>query len=777
MKRPAFLSAFLLFVISSSAITGVNERSNREPQRIRQRKAACQIQDLVRYARPISGTGKDGNCFPGPTMPFGMIQWSPDTGPGRAIAGYNYRDSLIQGFSLNHLSGAGCFFGGDFSFMPLPGTNGQIPPKNRDAFSVPFSHANEVARPGYYSVKLDNGIGVELTSTVRSGFGRFTFPGETSVTMVINASSDVWPTTESFIQVDPAGRCVSGYAVGGHFCRTAQESKIYFCAVFDRPFSSFSTWMKDTLFSGRKDGKDSTCGAFVTFDLSTSRALLVKTAISYVSVANARANIEAENSTVSFGSKDFDKMAKEASNTWNVWLNKIQITGGTNEELETFYSMMYHTLLGPTICSDANGQYMGYDEQVHKVEKGRAQYANISGWDIYRSECQFLAMMAPGESGDIAQSLLVDYQQGGTFPRWGVPNEDSGVMMGDPAAPIIADFYAFGIRNFDAEAALAGLVRAARDTTVYAPHSKKYERDALADYLKLGYVPEHQKGGYGNVSMTLEYASADFALSEFAKALGEKAISRSLLKQAQNWKNTFNPETGFMQMRRRDGTWAPGVVDTARAYDGDRAYVEGTAEHYVWMVPFNLKDLAERLGGLAKARARLDRFFTELNGGFRSKYANMGNEPSSETPWIYDFLGCPYKTQEVVRRIVNELFSNKPVAYPGNDDLGQMSSWYIFAALGMYPLLPGSDVLVLGSPLFPKVLIHLPHADVTIEGKGAGKDSPYVRRLNVNGKIWSKPWIRFSEISGGGSLVFELDKTADTGWGGASADAPPSFGY
>ncbi|MDE3058227.1 MAG: glycoside hydrolase family 92 protein, partial [Bacteroidota bacterium] len=468
---------------------------------------------------------------------------------------------------------------------------------------------------------------------------------------------------------------------------------------------------------------------------------------------------------------------ENAAGAWNGWFNKIQITGGTRGELETFYSMMYHTLLGPTVCSDVNGQYMGYDGQVHTTESGRLQYANFSGWDIYRSECQFLAMIAPKEAGDMAESLLNDYRQGGAFPRWGLPTMDSGVMMGDPAAPIIAGFYAFGARDFDAKEALAGLVRAATDPSVRAPRSDTYERDALEDYRTLGYVPEHQRGGYGNVSMTLEYASADFALSQFAQGLGEEADSKMLLKQAQNWENLFNPATGFLQMRRRDGSWAPGVADSIQVYDGDRAYVEGTAEQYVWMVPFNLKDLAKLTGGKDAAAKRLDKFFTELNAGAGSKYAYVGNEPCSETPWIYDFLGRPYKTQETVRCAMTELFSNKPEAYPGNDDLGQMSSWYIFAALGMYPELPGSDVLVLGSPLFPRAVIRLQNGDVVIEGKEAKKDAPYVQSLTVNGTRWNKPWIRFSDISNGGTMIYKLDSTPNTRWGSNPGDAPPSYSF
>lgn len=511
--------------------------------------------------------------------------------------------------------------------------------------------------------------------------------------------------------------------------------------------------------------------------MGNSRTVLAKVAISYVSIANAKANIQAESPVSEFTSKDFYKEAAATAKTWNRPLNKIQVQGGTKDELRSFYSMLYHTMLGPTVCSDANGQYMGYDGKVHMGKNGHVQYANFSGWDIYRSESQLIAMISPKRASDMAQSLLLDYRQGGAFPRWGVPNMDSGVMMGDPAAPIIADFYAFGARDFDVKAALAGLVKAATDPNVYAPRSHTHERAGLHDYLTLGYVPEHQIGGYGNVSMTLEYNSADFALSRLAKSLGDESDSKMLLDHAQFWKNLYNPETGYIQMKRRDGSWATGFKNDVLSYNHDQAYVEGTASQYVWMVPFNLKGLAVKMGGLKTAAARLDTFFTKLNAGTHSVYAYLGNEPCLETPWEFDSFGEPYKTQQVVRKAMLQLFSYKPHGYPGNDDLGEMSSWYVFGALGMYPELPGSNILVVGSPLFKKAVIHLKDGSVVIEGHRAADNAPYVQSLTVNGKKSNKTWIRFSDISHGGSLVFDLSKIADKSWGSSTSDVPPSYGY
>ena len=751
--------------------------------------ASRSTENLVQYASPMSGTGTapnvpagDNNLFPGAVAPFGMVQWSPDTGAGTTPGGYKYYDTEISGFSMDHLSGAGCPDGGNFSFMPILGA-GEPPNGSRMAFATAFSHDHEIARPGYYSVTLDNGIKVELTATTRTGFGRFTFPAGKTATLAINAASDVNHSDDSEIEINPDTHEVTGWSIGGYFCQSRDRERdkrtIYFCAVFDKPFSGYGTWSGAAYAPNSTNGSDTASGAFLTFDTSQSPAVMAKVGISYVSVANARANIEAECPVARFSSGDFDSAVKSASDNWNDWLNKIQVSGGTPDDLKTFYSMLYHTFIGPTVCSDANGDYMGYDGQVHNTA-GRVQYANFSGWDIYRSEAQLLGMLAPKEASDMAQSLVNDYQQGGAFPRWGVTTMDSGVMMGDPAAPIIADFYAFGARHFDTQAALAGLLNAATNPAVYAPRSKTHERDGLADYLKRGYIPEHgEQGGYGCVSMVLEYDSADFALSQFAAALGDSADSEMLLEHAQDWRNLYNPQTGYIQMKRSDGKWAPGFKNNVGSYDHDRTvYVEGTAGQYLWMVPFNYKGLAAAMGGPDTALRRLDQFFTELNVGDRGTNAWMawlGNEPCVETPWIYDFWGQPYKTQSVVRRAMNELYSGNPIGYAGNDDLGEMSSWYVFAALGIFPELPGSDILVIGSPLFPKAIVHLQTGDITITANGAGKNSPYVQSLTVDGKACNKPWLRFSDINHNGTMDYDLGASPNTSWGSNASDAPPSY--
>jgi len=722
----------------------------------------------------MCGTGGEANTFPGAVAPFGMIQWSPDTEAGERSGGYYDQDKRISGFSVIHLSGAGCGYGEDFAFSPILGELANSPATNRTAFAASFKHDHESAKPGFYSVILDNSIKVELTTSTRCGCGQFTFPAGKTATMVINAASDINGTISSAINISPAQQSLSGWTKGGHFCGGRDETTLYFYAVFDRSFSAYGTWSGDALARRGEAGSGKSAGAYLGFDTSKNRTVRVKVALSYVSVENAIENLKAEMSGSKFAKKEFEKIADRAGSTWKTLLNRIQVSGTNVDNLQTFYSMLYHALLAPTVCADENGQYMGFDGKIHPGE-GHTQYANFSGWDIYRSECQLLALITPERASDMAQSLLEDYLQGGAFPRWGVAGGDTGIMMGDPAAPMIAGFYAFGATNFAARAALAGLVNAATNPAVKAPRTRTYERDALRDYLGLGYVPEHQRGGYGNVSMTLEYCSADFALSQFALALGDESDSELCLKHAQNWRNLFNPDTHDIQMRRSNGTWAPAFTNNADSYDKALAYVEGTAEQYVWMVPFNYAELFELMGGKEETAARLDKFFTKINDGWNSEYAWLGNEPCLETPWIYCFLGQSYKTQAIVNQAMTTLYSHSDSGYPGNDDLGQMSSWYVFSALGMYPELPGSDILVLTTPLFPKAVLHLENGDVTITGNGEGYALPYVQGLSLNGTSWDQPWVRFKDVRHGASICYKLGSTANINWGSGKADAPPSY--
>jgi predicted alpha-1,2-mannosidase len=737
---------------------------------------AYPLQVLTTNVQPLNGTDNGGDEFPGAVAPFGMMQWSPDTTPEES-GGYVYSATQIVGFGLDHLSGAGCDYGGDVAFTPILGTPAASPGSStsngRNAFASTFSHADETATPGYYSVRFTNGILTELTTTLRTGFGRFTYPAGHTATMVLNAGSGAAGAENASIQINTNGQEISGWTTEGGFCGSGEHPTLYFDVVFDLPLAAYGVWSAATLTPGGINASGAASGAYVSFNLPGGGAVLARTAISYVSVANARTNLQTESPASAFTSTGFNAMVAAASNNWNGYLNKIQVSGGMLADRQTFYTMMYHALQAPSVVSDINGQYPGFDGQPHTTA-GFTKYEFFSGWDIYRNQCQFLAMMDPARASDMAQSLVQDAHDGGAMPRWSVASGDTGVMMGDPATPIIAGIYAFGGTNFDTAAALAAMARAATNPAVVSLNGI-HERDAERDYLNLGFVPEYQQGGYGPVSMTLEYCSADVALARFAQALGDTTNYALAMNRAQNWRNLFDSSSGYLQMRRSDGFWAPGFSINNSTYDDYQGYVEGTASQYTWMVPFNLASLSEMIGGPAATSARLDTFFTLLNDGTGSAYAYMGNEPCSEVPWIYDFIGEPYKASSVVRQIMLQLFSTTPDGLPGNDDLGQMASWYVLAALGMHPEIPGDDVLVLNGPLFPQAVVHLTNGDLTITGSGAADDAPYVQSLAVNGQASSAPWLRFASIANGGTLAFTMGASPNTNWGSAPALAPPSY--
>jgi predicted alpha-1,2-mannosidase len=705
---------------------------------------------------PFSKVGYDfdtGNVFPGAVCPRGMVAWSPDTTHQRQIAGgYWYPDGAIEEFSLNHFSGRGVPCLKDIPFMPVPGPIAGSPGVNWTNFAAAFSHTNESAATGYYRVKFDNGIETELTATPRTGFARFTFPSQSAATLLIRADSSV----------TISGKEVTGFHVnriGG----SDRPYTIYFVAEFDQPFQNSKTW-EGNVIHDEATATNRSCGAILTFDAAKNPLVQVRVGISYVSLENARANLATENPAW-----DFAAIRKKADAAWNTDLNRIQVEGGTDDQRTTFYTALYHCFMHPNLLEDANGEYLGMDGKLHRVEKGRHQYQNIPGWDQWRSYAPLIAILSPKTSSDIAQSLVNYAEQdasvrtdGGGMPRWQQINRNSGGMVGDGDDAIISSFYAFGVRNFDAKAALASMSKGASDPTTTSDHATV--REGLKDYLALGYVP-------GKAAVTLEYCVNDFALAQFAKALGDQEKYAAYLKQAQNWKNLYSDASGFIEPRTADGTWPANFSPGS-----SRGFVEGTGAQYVWMVNFNLRGLIDKMGGDEKAVARLDHFFTLLNSSISGgDTAYMGNEPCEETPWVYDFAGAPWRTQEVVRRAQNEMFTSKPNGFPGNDDAGSISSWYVFASLGLYPEIPGVAGLVVGSPMFPKATINLENGKtIQILGQHASPTNPYVQSLKLNGKNYESPWIKWNDLAKGATLDFDLGNQPSQ-WGKDLKLSPPSF--
>jgi predicted alpha-1,2-mannosidase len=770
-------------------------------------------QDLAQYVNPFIGTepggadygtgGGAGNTFPGADAPFGMVQWSPDTNRDQP-GGYYYKDDKIRGFSLTHLSGAGCDGDEDLPFMPYAGQVTTSPATDPAHYLDGFSHADESATAGEYSVKLASGTKVDLTATQRSGAGRFTFPTGKTATMLVNVSGSIGGASDAQATIT-GDHTITGYVASGHFCGGGNLYRVYFSATFDRPFASVGTWHNDLVTPGAQSVRGTArakvdtkaearamgsshmattgrraaqtlqehtatathpatsvsgpgSGAFVTFDTSKGQSVGVKVGLSYVSVAGAAANVSAEQ-----GHSSFDNVVSQARAAWNQRLGQIQVTGGTPAQRTTFYTALYHSLLQPNVFSDVDGQYIGFDGQIHRAARGHAQYANFSGWDIYRSEVQLLALLAPHEAGDIAQSMYNQaHQAGDVWDRWSVNNDFEGVMVGDPYHSVVASMYAFGATGFDAKGALASMVKGA--TSIQPPTARYTERPGLADYQKLGFLPD-------DVSTTLEYTTADFGIASLAGQLGDTATQKTFMSRAQNWENVFNPANSSIQPRNRDGSFVS-PYDPADA----SMYVEGNGAQYQWMVPYDLRGLFDAMGGNAKALTRLDAFFTKLNAGPHEPYAFLGNEPSLETPWEYVYAGAPYKTQDVVRRAANTLYTAAPDGEVGNDDLGAMSSWYVWAALGMYPEVPGQAQLVLASPLFPQITIDRGSGQtITVNAPGAEAGTPYVQSLKVDGAASDRAWLPASFVAKGGTLDYTLGTTPNTSWGAAAADAPPSF--
>jgi predicted alpha-1,2-mannosidase len=523
----------------------------------------------------------------------------------------------------------------------------------------------------------------------------------------------------------------------------------------------------------------------------------VRVGVSFVSVDDARANLAAENPGIGFGA-----IAKRTEGAWNKWLGRIRVGGGPRRLLDTFYTALYHAGLAPRTFSDVGGAYIGMDGLPHRVE-GRVQYADFSGWDTYRTQIQLLSILAPRRASEMVRSLLADAAESGCLPRWSYANGQSMTMVGDSADPLIASAAAFGATAFDHHAALTAMLRGA-DEACRSANGEYLERQGLAAYLARGYVPYDLDTNvrnansiygspddvWGSAATSLEYTLDDFAIAQFAgRALRDRLTYSRFMQRSGNWRRLFNRNSGMIEPRYENGAF-PANYDNLRG----GGFVEGNSVQYSWMVPHDPAGLFRAMGGRMKSAARLDRFLRKLNGGpggTHADHALLGNEPTLHVPWLHDWTGRPYRTQAAVRRALR-LYSTAPAGYPGNDDLGTLSSWYVFGALGLYPAVPGVGMLVIGSPLFGHASIALPHhRRLTISAAagvtpGRGKDqhtvalsptrAPYIGGLRFNGRSYGRPWTTWCELARGGRLVFQLSPRPSRRWGSSAGAAPPSFG-
>ncbi|MFI9246816.1 GH92 family glycosyl hydrolase [Streptomyces sp. NPDC053086] len=766
------------------------------------------VEDPTGYVDPLIGTSGGGDVFPGAVVPFGMLSWSPENTRGDATrtaapGGYQYDATRIRGFSLTHMSGTGCAGGsGDIPFFPYAGEVTSSPASDtKDAvYASGFSHADETAEPGHYAVGLASGVTADLTATAHTGSARFTFPAGKPASLLVRTANSEVGSQDSTVTIDPDTRTISGSVTSGNFCGYLDPEgqrayyTVYFTARFDRAFTSVGTWHDDRLEPGSRRTSGGTggfshggrpvagkgAGGYVEFAPGDG-PVNVKVGISYVGREAAEANLAAENPP----GRTFDAVRAAARRAWRERLGAIRVGGGTDAERTTFYTALYHALLHPNVISDADGRYRGADGRVHTVGRGhQAQYGTFSGWDVYRDQVQLLTLLNPRTGSDIAQSLYeLARQNGGVWDRWLHGASGTHVMNGDPSPTALAGIRAFGGTDFDLRGALASLTRAATVPTegdlssAGKPVLSVGQRPSLDKYLKLHYMPS-VSNAWGGAAETLEMSTADFALSQLARAAGKKDTATSFAHRAQWWQNTFNiaadPGGGYIAGRTADGSWVTGFTPATGS-----GFVEGTAAQYTWMVPHDPAGLFAAMGGRDEALARLDDFFHDADGGWAftgsgGTKSELDNEPSINVPYLYDYAGAPYKAQETVRAAMRRLWTTRPGGIPGNDDLGAMSAWYVFSALGMYPQVPSRAELVLASPLFDRIEIDRPHGnDISIRATGAAADAPYIRSLKVNGRAGDRPWLPASFVRDGGRLDYTLSSVPDRGWGADSP--PPSF--
>ena len=699
-----------------------------------------------------------GNTFPGADVPFGMVQWSPDTMPSyNAGGGYGYGDESLWGYSLTHVSGPGCGAAGDVPILPM---TGGLPSGTPSQYTTSFTNTGEVAQAGYYRAQsnLADPITSEFTATRHSSMGQFTFPSTTSADFLVklDASQNGDAATSATVVGTNELR---GSVTSGDFCGEtnndgqSQLYTVYFDMVFSQPFTA-----SQVVPGPSGVGPDS---VFLTFNTTSSQTIDAKVGISYVSAANAKANWQADNPGWNFTS-----VKSKAQASWNALLSRITVGGGSVAQTQEFYSLLYKDFLQPNITSDVNGQFMGSDDKVHTLASGQSdQYGIFSGWDIYHSLAQLQAMLDPTATGDMATSLMNYYAENGILQQWGYLQNDNYVMVGDPSAALIPDYYAFGARNFDTATALKDMLKQANTVNDVRPG------EALE--AKYGYLPQDGTYGccnpHGFVPTLLEYDTEDFALSQFAAAQGDSADATALQNRANNWVNVFDGATGLLTPRYSNGNFGTGVGPTDSA-----PYVEGDAYEYLWNVPNDYAGLFSLLGGPSKVVPELRQYLSEPNGfGMYAQLTNEFDEGEQNAP---DYAGDPAGTQAAVNNIRNGLYLPGPAGLANNDDLGANSSQFVFEMLGLYPENPGSGTLLLNSPGFPSATITLPTGkQISISAPGASATTYYVDSLRLNGKAYDKLYTSFSSLENGATLNWKLG-TSPTSWGSAAADAPPSYG-
>jgi len=721
---------------------------------------AQQRQNLTRHVDPFVGTAGHGHTFPGAALPFGMVQLSPDTRltGWDGCSGYHYSDNVVYGFSHTHLSGTGISDYGDILLMPTAG------PARLDAtdaagrpeggYASRFTHRNERAAPGYYSVRLDDErIFVELTATARAGLHRYTFPRTDAANVVLDlAHRD--KVLESQLSVVNERR-VEGFRRSDAWAR---DQVVYFVAEFSRPFASHAVSAGGQLAPGAARGEGSDVRAFFRFDARDGAPLLVRVGISAVSVEGARRNLEAE-----INHWDFGRVRREAEAAWNRELNKIQVRGGTPAQRTNLYTALYHAMLAPNLFTDADGRYRGRDFQTHTA-RGFQVYTVFSLWDTFRAAHPLYAIIDRRRTRDFVRTFLAQYEQGGRLPVWELAANETDTMIGYHSAAVIADAAVKGIDGFDLPKAFAAM-----------KHSARLRHFGLAAYAERGFVSAEDEPE--SVSKTLEYAYDDWCVAQVARLTGRPEDHREFIERAQSYKNLFDPQTGFMRARR-NGDWAEPFDPREVNFN----FTEANSWQYTFFAPHDVSGLMQLVGGREAFGRKLDEMFAaeaRTTGreqaditGLVGQYAH-GNEPSHHVAYLYNFAGQPWKTQRRVRQIMDEFYRPTPDGLIGNEDCGQMSAWYVFSAAGFYPVTPGSPDYVIGSPLFEEVRFNLENGRTfAVRAEGASARNVYIQSATLDGRPHGKSYFTHADIMRGGRLVFRMGARPNKRWGADDADAP-----
>jgi len=706
---------------------------------------------ITDFVNPFIGTGGHGHTYPGASLPFGMVQLSPDTRleGWDGCSAYHYSDSIIFGFSHTHLSGTGCSDYGDILIMP---TIGKLQWDNK-LYSSAFKHNNEIAKPGYYKVLLDKyKITAELTTTKRVGFHKYTFPESKEANILIDLKHRD-RVIDSYLKIIGNDE-VEGYR---RSMAWATDQQVFFVARFSKSIEKYTIALNDTIIRGVSEAKGSNIKSYLSFSTKKDEAIYVKIGISAVSIENARKNLETE-----LQDWDFDRTVKNADSVWNHELGKIEVEGGSDNQKTVFYTSLYHAFLNPNLYSDVDGQYRGRDLKVHQADFD--YYTVFSLWDTYRATHPLFTLTQQKRTSDFIKTFIRQYEEGGFLPVWELSGNETGCMIAYHAVPVIVDAYMKGLRDYDFEKAYAAMKASAEQ-----------DKLGLKTYKNCGIIFANEEGE--SVSKQLEYAYDDWCIAQMAKSLGKNDDYKYYIERAQAYKNLLDPSSGFMRARMQNFWFTP--FDPSEV---NFNYTEANAWQYSYSVPQDISGFAQYLGGKEKLADKLDQLFnaeSKTSGreqaditGLIGQYAH-GNEPSHHIAYMYNYVGKPWKTQELIHKIQNEMYSDKADGLCGNEDCGQMSSWLVMSAMGIYSVCPGTDVYAIGTPMFKKITIKLENGKTfTIIANGLSDKAFYIQSAKLNGNDYKKSYITQHDILNGGELVFEMSSKPSQIWGVGDENEP-----